>query len=195
MAQTALDSAAEDPIGGPSPSLVAQEAEQRPEARKGTEPEGAVLGGPACTAAGAPGAGEPTSDSPAESHPAAVPLAAPIADAAAGVARAQQHEAQPPAYQERLQGRVQKLSAIRAQRQVRDQEADEASSCCYRSAPRFPAGRGQRLPRNVDRRAASAAVGMPPPRPPPVEPSWPMSWVTAFFARTRCCSIRDPEDT
>jgi len=97
-------------------------------------------------------------------------------------------------FQERLQGRAQKLSAIRAQRQVRDQEAAEGAVCCFRSYPRPPHGRGQRVPRSVERRAALAAVGIPPPRPLPTESSGFTGWLASLFMRVRCCSVRDPED-
>lgn len=102
-----------------------------------------------------------------------------------------------PAYQEKFLGRAQILTNIRAQRQARDQEADEASSCCYRSTPPYPPlGRPQRLPRNADRTAAAlAAVGIPPPRHSQVEYSGLLGWVMFLFARAKCCSTRAIEDS
>mmetsp|Transcript_109134 Transcript_109134/g.308558 ORF Transcript_109134/g.308558 Transcript_109134/m.308558 type:complete len:193 (-) Transcript_109134:69-647(-) len=103
-------------------------------------------------------------------------------------------ERQVHAYEKRLQARVHKLSAIRAQRMAHDLEADEADSCCLRSVPRLP-NRGSRgVPKSVDRRAALAAVGMPPPRPAPGEGWGLLGWVSFLWSRSKCCSIRDAED-
>lgn len=130
------------------------------------------------------------------SHPVAEPSFHGVCRARAGDLR-QSSEDRQAACHARLQGRVQTLSAIRAQRQARDQEADEAASCCYRSVhaplPLEPGGRVQRLPRGPSHTAAYAAVGLPPPRQPKVE-SGLLDWMLSFFMRMKCCSNRGIED-